>query len=150
MVERFGNVDFTSLDTTGTYYNEVKLWSVFVPQSDQIGNFLNNWHDVTLDKREEAETKRQQLAHAIENSKSIAQLAGNPLLIQQWDVEGNLLEKFPGLSDEIGLRETTDILRTVAYAMETRLSDKSRANYIDGTTLTSLIEDYLHTELRFD
>jgi hypothetical protein len=34
--------------------------------------------------------------------------------------------------------------------MQTRLSEKSRANYIDGTTLASLIEDYLHTELRFD
>jgi len=34
--------------------------------------------------------------------------------------------------------------------MQTRMADKSRANFIDGTTLTSLIEDYLHTELRFE
>jgi hypothetical protein len=144
---------------------------------DQIGHFLDKWHDVTFDKPQEAETKRQRLDAAIKNSKSIAQLAGNPLLLtmmailnrnqklpddrvdlyqqcsrlllHQWDVERTLGE-FPGLSAEIGLREKTDILRTVAYAMQTRLSDESRANYIDGTTLTSLIEDYLHTELRFE
>ena len=145
--------------------------------ADQIGSFLDKWHDVTFDKPQEGDAKRQRLAGAIKNSKSIAQLAGNPLLLtmmailnrnqklpddrvdlyqqcsrlllHQWDVERTLGE-FPGLSAEIGLREKTDILRTVAYAMQTRLSDKSRANYIDGTTLTSLIEDYLHTELRFE
>jgi len=90
---------------------------------DQIGNFLDKWHDVTFDKPEEAAAKRQRLAHAIENSKSIAQLAGNPLLLtmmailnrhqelprdrtdlysqcarlllHQWDVERTLGE-FPG------------------------------------------------------
>jgi hypothetical protein len=145
--------------------------------AEQIGNFLDKWHDVTFDKPLEAEPKRQRLDGAIKNSKSIAQLAGNPLLLtmmailnrnqklpddrvdlyqqcsrlllHQWDVEEKLLEEFPGLSDEIGLREKTEILRSVAYAMQTRLSDESRANFIDGTTLTSLIEDYLHTELRF-
>ena len=143
---------------------------------NQIANFLDKWHEVTFDKPEEATSKRQRLAHAIENSKSIALLAGNPLLLtmmailnrhqdlprdrtdlysqcarlllHQWDVERTLGE-FPHLSAEIGLREKTDILRTVAFAMQTRMSDKSRANYIDGTTLTSLIEDYLRTELRF-
>jgi predicted NACHT family NTPase len=144
---------------------------------DQIGVFLDRWHEITFDKPEEAEPKRERLAKAIENSKSIGQLAGNPLLLtmmailnrnqklpddrvdlyqqcsrlllHQWDVE-RMLGEFPGLSAEIGLREKTDILRAVAYAMQTRLTDKSRANFISGTTLTSLIEDYLHTELRFD
>jgi hypothetical protein len=144
---------------------------------DQIATFLTRWHEITFDKPAEAEPKRERLAKAIENSKSIAQLAGNPLLLtmmailnrnqelprdrvdlyqqcsrlllHQWDVERTLGE-FPGLSAEIGLREKTDILRTVAYAMQTRLSDKSRANFISDTTLTSLIEDYLHTELRFE
>jgi hypothetical protein len=143
----------------------------------QIDAFLGFWHDVTFEKGDEARQKRERLLQAIQRSKSIAQLAGNPLLLtmmailnrnqklpddrvdlyaqcsrlllHQWDVE-RTLGKFPGLSDEIGLREKTDILRTVAYAMQTRLSDKSRANYIDGTTLASLIEDYLHTELRFE
>ena len=177
---------------------------------DQIGSFLDKWHDVTFDKPQEAETKRQRLDHAIKTSKSIAQLAGNPLLLtmmailnrnqklpddrvdlyqqcsrlllHQWDVERTLGE-FPGLSAEIGLREKTDILRIVAYAMQTgqgrpalretnaaqdqpdrasgrlsqeprasarRLIDATGSNYIDRQTLESLIEDYLHTELRFE
>lgn len=33
LVERYGNLDFASLDTTGAYYSGVRLWNVFVPQS---------------------------------------------------------------------------------------------------------------------
>ena len=40
------------------------------------------------------------------------------LLLHQWDIERTLGE-FPGLSAEIGLREKTDILRAIAYAMQT-------------------------------
>jgi HEAT repeat protein len=146
---------------------------------DQIGTFLDRWHEVTFDKSQqtEAESKRERLDKAIKNSKSIRQLAGNPLLLtmmavlnrhqelprdrvdlyqqcsrlllHQWDTE-RALGDFPGLSAEIGLREKTEILRVVAYAMQTRVSDESRANYIDGDTLTGLVEDYLRTELRFD
>jgi predicted NACHT family NTPase len=145
----------------------------------QISHFLDQWHQVTFDKSQEQEaaTKRERLDKAIQNSKSIAQLAGNPLLLtmmavlnrhqelprdrvdlyqqcsrlllHQWDTERTLGD-FPGLSAAIGLREKTDILRIVAYAMQTRVSDESRANYIDGNTLTNLIEDYLRSELRFD
>uniref|UniRef100_UPI0031FDAB26 NACHT domain-containing protein n=1 Tax=Sphaerothrix gracilis TaxID=3151835 RepID=UPI0031FDAB26 len=146
---------------------------------DQIGTFLDRWHEVTFDKSQktDAESKQERLEKAIQNSKSIRQLAGNPLLLtmmavlnrhqelprdrvdlyqqcsrlllHQWDVERTLVD-FPGLSTEIGLREKTDILRVVAYAMQTRVSDELRANYIDGDTLTGLIEEYLRTELRFD
>ncbi|MEL7086584.1 MAG: NACHT domain-containing protein, partial [Cyanobacteria bacterium J06597_1] len=146
---------------------------------DQIGIFLDRWHEVTFDRAQktEAENKRERLEKAIINSKSIRQLAGNPLLLTmmavlnrhqelprdrvdlyqqcsrlllyQWDME-RALGDFPGLSAEIGLREKTEILRVVAYAMQTRVSDKSRANYIDGNTLTELIEDYLCTKLRFE
>jgi hypothetical protein len=30
--EEYGNVKLESLDTTGAYYNELKLWKIFVPQ----------------------------------------------------------------------------------------------------------------------
>ena len=146
---------------------------------DQIGTFLDRWHEVTFDQAQKAESEKKQerLGKAITNSKSIRQLAGNPLLLtmmavlnrhqelprdrvdlyqqcsrlllHQWDTE-RALGDFPGLSAEIGLREKTEILRVVAYAMQTRISDESRANYIDGDTLTELIEKYLRTELRFD
>ncbi|MEM1280454.1 MAG: HEAT repeat domain-containing protein [Cyanobacteria bacterium P01_H01_bin.152] len=146
---------------------------------DQIGTFLDRWHEVTFEQAQktEAESKRERLDKAIQKSTSIRQLAGNPLLLtmmavlnrhqelprdrvdlyqqcsrlllHQWDTE-RALDDFPGLSAEIGLREKTEILRVVAYAMQTRVSDESRANYIDGDTLTGLIEEYLRTELRFD
>jgi predicted NACHT family NTPase len=146
---------------------------------DQIGAFLDRWHEVTFDQAQktDAESKRERLDKAIKTSKSIRQLAGNPLLLtmmavlnrhrelprhrvtlyhqcselllHQWDTE-RALDNFPGLSAEIGLREKTDILRVVAYAMQARVSDEFRANYINGDTLTELIEDYLRTELRFD
>ena len=145
----------------------------------QISTFLDCWHKGTFDKEQktESDSKRERLSQAIQNSQSIRQLAGNPLLLtmmavlnryqelprdrvelyqqcsrvllHQWDTE-RALGDFPGLSAEIGLREKIEILRVVAYAMQTRVSDKSRANYIDGDTLTDLIEEYLCTELRFD
>jgi len=112
----------------------------------QVDAFLGFWHDVTFERGDEARQKRERLLKAIKRSTSIAQLAGNPLLLtmmailnrhqelprdrsdlyqqcarlllHQWDVERTLGE-FPGLSAEIGLREKTDILRGVAYAMQT-------------------------------
>jgi predicted NACHT family NTPase len=33
LLERYANLHFQTLDTTGAYYSNVKLWSVFVPQS---------------------------------------------------------------------------------------------------------------------
>jgi len=48
---------------------------------DQIGVFLDRWHEITFDKQDEAQPKRERLAKAIENSNSIGQLARNPLLL---------------------------------------------------------------------
>lgn len=144
---------------------------------DQIDRFLDRWHEVTFDRPEDGESKRERLARAIEQSKSITQLAGNPLLLtmmailnrhqelprdradlyqqcarlllHQWDVERKLLDEFPGLSAEIGLREKTDILRRIAAHMQSSPGGLP-GNIIDGNALTGLIEDYLHDELRFD
>ena len=111
----------------------------------------------------------------IRDSKSIAMLAGNPLLLtmmailnrnqelprdrsdlyaqasrvllHQWDTERALAD-FPGLSAEIGLREKTDILRRVASHMQAGPGGL-KGNLIDGATLTGLIEGYLREELHF-
>ncbi|RXK84781.1 hypothetical protein EST62_08790 [Chlorobaculum sp. 24CR] len=112
---------------------------------------------------------------AIGDSKSIAMLAGNPLLLtmmailnrnqelprdradlyaqasrvllHQWDTERALAD-FPGISAEIGLREKGDILRRIAAHMQTTPGGL-KGNMIDGDTLTAIIEAYLCTELRF-
>ena len=143
--------------------------------AEKISNFLEKWHNVTFDNKEEAERKNERLSKAISDSKPIAMLAGNPLLLtmmailnrhqelprdradlyqqttrvllQQWDTE-RALSDFPGLSSEIGLREKTDILRRVAFAMQSESSGLA-GNIIDEQKLANVIEDYLHEELRF-
>ena len=144
--------------------------------ADQIAAFVDRWHEETFDSAEQAAPKRDRLQKAIRDSKSIAMLAGNPLLLtmmailnrnqelprdradlyaqasrvllHQWDTERALVD-FPGLSAEIGLREKTDILRRVASHMQAGPGGL-KGNLIDGATLTGLIEDYLREELHFD
>jgi hypothetical protein len=143
--------------------------------STQITDFVNRWHEVTFDDPAQAAPKRDRLQKAIRESKSIAMLAGNPLLLtmmailnrnqelprdrsdlyaqasrvllHQWDTERALVD-FPGMSTEIGLREKTDILRRIAAHMQAAPAGL-KGNLIDGSTLTGLIEDYLQNELHF-
>ncbi len=139
----------------------------------QITDFLQRWHEVTFDDPELAAPKRDRLQKAIRESKSIAMLAGNPMLLtmmailnrnqelprdradlyaqasrvllHQWDTE-RAMEAFPGMSNEIGQREKTDILRRIAAHMQAAPGGL-KGNLIDGPTLTSLIEGYLQDEL---
>ena len=141
--------------------------------STQITDFVNRWHEVTFDDPAQAAPKRDRLQKAIRESKFIAMLAGNPLLLtmmailnrnqelprdradlcaqasrvllHQWDTE-RALEDFPGISTEIGLREKTDILRRIAAHMQAGPGGL-KGNLVDGPTLTGLIENYLHNEL---
>jgi GTPase SAR1 family protein len=141
----------------------------------QITDFISRWHEVTFDDPAQAMPKRERLQKAIRDSKSIAMLAGNPLLLtmmailnrnqelpryredlyaqasrvllHQWDTE-RALENFPGMSAEIGLREKNDILRRIAAHMQAGPGGL-KGNLIDGPTLAELIEDYLHNELHF-
>jgi hypothetical protein len=141
----------------------------------QITDFVQRWHEVTFDDPAQAAPKRDRLQKAIRESKSIALLAGNPLLLtmmailnrnqelprdradlygqasrvllHQWDTE-RALEAFPGVSADIGLREKTDLLRRIAAHMQAAPGGL-KGNLIDGPTLTKLIEDYLRNELHF-
>lgn len=143
--------------------------------ADQIAAFIERWHDVSFDDSEQAAPKRERLQKAIRDSKSIAMLAGNPLLLtmmailnrnqelprdradlynqasrvllHQWDTERALAD-FPGTNAEIGLREKGDILRRIAAHMQTTPGGL-KGNMIDGDTLTAIIEEYLCIELRF-
>jgi GTPase SAR1 family protein len=143
--------------------------------SVQITDFVDRWHEVTFDDPVQAAPKRDRLQRAVRGSKSIAMLAGNPLLLtmmailnrnqelprdrvdlyaqasrvllHQWDTERALVD-FPGMSNEIGLREKTDILRRIAAHMQSGPSGL-KGNLLDGTTLTGLIEGYLQSELHF-
>ena len=143
---------------------------------NRIDEFIDRWHKEIFGNAEQAAPKRERLKKAIADSKSIAMLAGNPLLLtmmailnrnqelprdradlysqasrlllHQWDTE-RALETFPGLSADIGWREKTDILRRVAFHMQASPSGL-QGNMIDDVALTTLIEDYLQTELHFE
>ncbi|MBI5382276.1 MAG: HEAT repeat domain-containing protein [Opitutae bacterium] len=139
----------------------------------QITDFLQRWHEVTFDDPAQAAPKRDRLQKALRKSKSIALLAGNPLLLtmmailnrnqelprdradlyaqasrvllHQWDTERALVD-FPDMSTAIGLREKTDLLRRIAAHMQAAPGGL-KGNLIDGPTLTRLIEGYLQDEL---
>ena len=141
--------------------------------AEQINDFLQRWHEVTFDDPVLAAPKRDRLEKAIRESKPIALLAGNPLLLtmmailnrnqelprdradlyaqasrvllHQWDTE-RALKNFPGISNHIGLREKTDLLRRIAAHMQAAPGGL-KGNLIDGATLTRLIEDFLQDEL---
>jgi hypothetical protein len=141
--------------------------------SAQITDFLQRWHKETFDDPAQASTKRERLQKAVRESKSIALLAGNPLLLtmmailnrnqelprdrsdlyaqasrvllHQWDTE-RALKDFPGISNDIGVREKTEILRLIAAHMQAAPGGL-KGNLIDGSTLTHLIEGYLQDEL---
>ena len=144
--------------------------------ADQIAGFVDRWHAETFDTEEQAAPKRERLKKAIKDSKAIALLAGNPLLLtmmailnrnqelprdradlyaqasrvllHQWDTERALVD-FPGARADVGLREKTEILRRVAFHMQAGPAGL-KGNLIDGSTLTGLIEKYLLEELHFD
>ncbi len=142
----------------------------------QIAAFVDRWHAETFESEEQAAPKRERLKKAIRDSKSIAMLAGNPLLLtmmailnrnqelprdradlytqasrvllHQWDTERALMD-FPGLRADVGLREKTEILRRVAFHMQAGPGGL-KGNLIDGETLAGLIENYLRDELHFN
>lgn len=144
--------------------------------SQQVQEFVERWHRETYDRPEDAAAKRERLQKAIADSKQIAQLAGNPLLLtmmavlnrsqdlprnrrelyeqgsrllmHRWDTQKHLTD-YPGLSDQIGLREKAEILCAVASEMQTAPSGL-KGNMIDARTLESVIEDYLQAELHIE
>lgn len=141
----------------------------------QIDEFIDRWHAHAFDDAEQAAPKLERLKKAIGGSRSIAMLAGNPLLLtmmailnrnqemprdrvdlyaqasrlllHQWDMERALAE-FPGLSADIGWREKHDLLRRIAAYMQSAPGGL-KGNMIDGGRLTGIVEDYLHADLRF-
>lgn len=48
--EQYGNLKLESLDTTGVYYSELKLWKIFVPQNvRECQEFLPQVHEIPKD-----------------------------------------------------------------------------------------------------
>ncbi len=139
---------------------------------EQIEDFLQRWHDLTFTEGLEKEQKRERLQKAIRESRSIHELAGNPLLLtmmailnrnqelprdrpelynqasrvllHQWDVERALVEDSRIDPKIIDYRDKQAILRKVAHYMQS--SAKGLAgNLISGEQLEGILIDYLRT-----
>jgi predicted NACHT family NTPase len=144
--------------------------------SEQIQDFINRWHELTFTDAVDKVRKRERLQRGIAASKSIAELAGNPLLLtmmailnrnqelprdraelynqasrvllHQWDVERALTEDKRLDPKTIDYKDKQAMLRQVAYLMQT--GDKGLAgNLINENDLVKVLTDYLKT-IEFD
>ena len=145
--------------------------------SYQIRVFLRVWYRLTCpDRPEEAARRRALLLGAIESSRAIADLAGNPLLltilavlaqqdelprqkwqlyehastvlVERWDVSRHLRESGVA-ADYIDREDKKQLLRRIAYRMQSG-ADGVAGNLVHGSTLHRVIEDYLVQNYRRD
>ena len=139
---------------------------------EQMQDFVVRWHDLNFAEGVDKDRKRERLQKAIRESRSIKELAGNPLLLtmmailnrnrelprdrpelynqasqvllHQWDVERALVEDRRIDPKTIDYRDKQAMLRKVAYYMQS--SAKGLAgNLISAAQLESILTDYLKT-----
>ncbi|MEH1975242.1 MAG: HEAT repeat domain-containing protein [Nostoc sp.] len=144
--------------------------------SEQIQDFIYRWHELTFTDAVDKVRKRERLQRGIDTSKSITELAGNPLLLtmmailnrnqelprdratlydqasrvllHQWDVERALMEDKRLDPKTIDYKDKQAMLRQVAYLMQT--GEKGLAgNLINENDLVKVLTDYLKT-IEFD
>jgi energy-coupling factor transporter ATP-binding protein EcfA2 len=139
---------------------------------EQMQDFVVRWHDLNFVEGVDKDRKQERLQKAIRESRSIKELAGNPLLLtmmailnrnqelprdrpelynqasrvllHQWDVERALVEDRRIDPKTIDYRDKQAMLRKVAYYMQS--SAKGLAgNLISAAQLESILTDYLKT-----
>jgi len=138
--------------------------------AEQIRDFINRWHELTFNDAEDKLRKQERLQRAIDTSKSIAELAGNPLLLtmmailnrnqelprdratlyeqasrvllHQWDVERALVEDSRLDPKTIDYKDKQAMLRHVAYHMQTSPKGLT-GNLISVSDLEKILIKYL-------
>ncbi|NEQ70380.1 MAG: NTPase, partial [Symploca sp. SIO2D2] len=139
-------------------------------ESEQVQDFIYRWHKLTFTDEADKERKQERLQRAIDTSKAIGELAGNPLLLtmmailnrnqelprdrpelynqasrvllHQWDVERKLLEDPRVDAVTIDYKDKQAMLRQIAYFMQA--ADKGLAgNLIRGEDLDRILIGYL-------
>ncbi|NER99601.1 MAG: NTPase, partial [Symploca sp. SIO1B1] len=139
-------------------------------EPEQVQDFIYRWHKLTFTDEADKERKRERLQRAIDTSKAIGELAGNPLLLtmmailnrnqelprdrpelynqasrvllHQWDVERKLLEDPRVDVVTIDYKDKQAMLRQIAYFMQA--ADKGLAgNLIRGEDLARILIGYL-------
>jgi len=138
--------------------------------TDEIHEFIDRWYDLSMGSDPDKVRLKQRLKDAIDNSKAIANLADNPLLLTMmailnrrqelprdradlydqasrvllyhWDVDHKRLQ-IP--MDAIGRREKQEMLRLIAYEMQAG-EDGLKGNLISAEHLTRILTDYLRDQ----
>ncbi len=140
---------------------------------EQICSFVTQWHKLAFGDDNERNKKRDRLQKSIENSRSFRELAGNPLLLtmmailnrheelprdratlyehasmvllQKWDAERNLQDKSlePKISGYLDYKVKQDMLRKIAYKMQSDASVIGNSLVITGDALEKFITGYL-------
>lgn len=138
--------------------------------TDEIHEFIDRWYDLSMGSDPDKVRLKQRLKDAIANSKAIANLADNPLLLTMmailnrrqelprdradlydqasrvllyhWDVDHKRLQ-LP--MDAIGRREKQEMLRLIAYEMQAG-EEGLKGNLISSDRLTRILTDYLRDQ----
>jgi GTPase SAR1 family protein len=138
--------------------------------TDEIHEFIDRWYDLSMGSDPDKVRLKQRLKDAITNSKAIANLADNPLLLTMmailnrrqelprdradlydqasrvllyhWDVDHKRLQ-IP--MDAIGRREKQEMLRLIAYEMQAG-EEGLQGNLISAERLTRILTDYLRDQ----
>ncbi|MGD1913542.1 MAG: NACHT domain-containing protein [Rivularia sp. (in: cyanobacteria)] len=136
---------------------------------EQIQDFINRWHQLAFNDKDDAELKKARLNRALKSSKAIQELAGNPLLLtmmailsrhrelprdrstlyekaaevllQQWDAERYLIDAKIA-KFPIDLTDKQAMLRLVAYQMQANEKGLT-GNLINGDDLQQIFQGYL-------
>lgn len=138
----------------------------------QVRNFVEQWYSLALhDRPEEVAVRIERITRSFEESSSIRQLAGNPMLltimaiigknqelprerwklyehaasvlIQHWDVKKHLEDRFHSThASYIGEEDKKELLRRLAYKMQGGEGGLA-GNYIHRDDLQAEFESYL-------
>lgn len=138
----------------------------------EIGRFLSAWFGrVLADRPDDAVLRKQRILTAVEESRSIRMIAGNPMLltimaiigknqelpreraelyhhaatvlVEHWDVKKHLVEA--ALEIAFDRQEKLELLRRVAWAMQAAPGGLA-GNYIQDERLLEVIRDFIHDQ----
>ena len=138
-------------------------------EEEQIKVFLDKWYSIALyENQEEIKEKKERIIKSLEESPSIRQLAGNPLLltiltiigkhqelprerwklydhaasvlVEHWDVNRHL-EDIKVSADFIGEEDKKELLRRIAFNMQSA-PEGLAGNFIHKNVLRNEIEEY--------
>jgi NACHT domain len=149
---------------------DFKQFTIQPLDKDETHEFIDRWYDLALGADADKARLVTRLKDAIGNSKAIQNLADNPLLLTMmailnrrqelprdradlyeqasrvllfhWDVDHKLL-KLP--LDTIGRREKQEMLRLIAYEMQTS-EEGLKGNLIRADRLVRILTDYLRDQ----